>query len=275
MGIVAWELYHLECYRQWPELPEVAVKGGPQKTVRRSEGDRTRAATHTAGTAASSCSRVFGIAELAQEIFLRLHQSDLLCRAQQVCRQWHMIITSTRAIREHLFLDSISDVQPWLITTSYSPVLSTEQPNTWAESEQACLSRTIIENPFLPLLDMGRLLSEPFARPDATWRNMLVTQPGLLRISWWHDDHASLGYVKTQSQGLTMGELADSEAVPGALGWSAWKAYGDYHQLKALRAEMRLSLDRLRELREWSCAGELPEYEVWEEKTSQSMRLDL
>ena len=76
-------------------------------------------------------------------------------------------------------------------------------------------------------------------------------------------------------QGLTMREFDEYDSIYRICGWSAWDAYDGPCQLKALKAEMRMSRDRLREVQAWSDPTELPEFEVWEEKTGESLKLQL
>lgn len=184
-------------------------------------------------------------------------------------------MTTTRAISEHLFLDSISNIRPWLVRTSRFPVLSTQQPHSWAEDEQLGTSRPIIENPFMPLLSIEEPWPEAFARPEASWRKLLITQPGLSRVFWHINDNAIWAYDELESQGLKTGGFAEGGAIHRLCGWSAWKAYESPKQLKTLKAEMRLSRERLREVHEWSRVTELPEHEVWEEKTGELLELQL
>ncbi|USW53652.1 Putative F-box domain-containing protein [Septoria linicola] len=150
----------------------------------------------------SAAGRTFAVAELLESILQELDPRDLLF-AQRVCKEWQTAIASSSKLQQLLFFRASSEQ---VITYSYVPKYSCLRPDVeWIDrdtEEKATPTRNpLLEPLFKTLGELSHVpykdrLSAAWARPDASWRRMLVAQPpikGILRLSW-------TGYGQKQSK---------------------------------------------------------------------------
>lgn len=150
---------------------------------------------------AHSTERFFAIPEL---VSLLLHQADTitLIRCQQVCRTWTDIIKQSQILQENLFVkpqDHLNEgtTQPELVTlnpvaeTYFAALLATSElelpKGGSALQTRPCMYADLAS---LPWARDGKSMDAParlvFARSEASWRKMLITQPPIHQLDWWH-----------------------------------------------------------------------------------------
>ncbi|KAJ7092263.1 hypothetical protein B0H15DRAFT_749104, partial [Mycena belliarum] len=117
---------------------------------------------------------VLATPELVELVLSQLPMRDLLLRAPLVCKMWHATTLSPDLQRALFFapdLDPCSDVASAPV---HNPLLAKLFPpffdSTPEHRRYWPTARTII---FMP----AARAPAPFARPNASWRRMLVTQP--------------------------------------------------------------------------------------------------
>ncbi|KAF2169079.1 hypothetical protein M409DRAFT_21090 [Zasmidium cellare ATCC 36951] len=197
--------------------------------------------------AISACAKVFGTAELADQILLDLPLRDLLCGAQQVSRQWKDAVETSNLVQEHLFMKPICDKRVYAY-------MSAVILQWWTRDEHWHIPRMVLENPFLILLSHEKvcLQDEAFTRPGASWRKMLITQPpvGEAHCNEWK-------WVTTSDgKGVTLGDISDglpSRTLARIDSWSAWMSYKGPQQLKEAKIAMRLNIRPVEEDIEDEC----------------------
>lgn len=108
-----------------------------------------------------------------------LDQEELL-KAQRVCRRWKDVIAASTPLRRILYLAPTTKIE------EHIPV-----DNVWLKDRFPDLGIYLLQgNPkwrpkyvkALAPADFERLGTEFFAEPDASWRNMLLTQPPVKEI---------------------------------------------------------------------------------------------
>lgn len=145
---------------------------------------------------------VFGIAELAESIFLECRIQDLLTKCQRVSKQWQDIITTSERLQQALFFrplpgyrigrfDNDEPHQPdsyfvdsMLIGWSYGDPLPADSKRRLAEDERTL----VFANPFLDLIFRkslkyfapARYVSNAKADYEARRAKMSEVEP-----SWW------------------------------------------------------------------------------------------
>lgn len=186
----------------------------------------------------SACARFCEITELAENVFLRLSQADLLCGAQQTCKTWKHTIDTSDLILELLFFKPIADIR----------VVVNGKATAWYECMEFCssgLGKPIypVENPFLCMLG-HRITEDDLA--TASWRKMLPTQPPPLKVlvSEPRESFRANSVVKAGGRPVTMEDLvADSSADSSGYcmrGSWVWKAFKGHWQLQRLKTHLRL-----------------------------------
>ncbi|KAK4610505.1 hypothetical protein CLAFUW4_14066 [Fulvia fulva] len=133
-----------------------------------------------------ACHRFFAINELVT-IFLENASPRVLLNGQRVCKVWNIIICDSETLQQNLFstpdthLDE-SELNPF-IEECFGSILSVNTATPDRMSSSSDLQRT-------PWASGGTDLQTPtrqaFARKDALWRRMLVCQPPINRLGWWH-----------------------------------------------------------------------------------------
>lgn len=139
--------------------------------------------------------RFFAIDEL---VSLFLHQADILVlmNCQRVSRLWKDIIDQSRQIQESLFLTPTSSesdevtLNP-VLTSHFGPLFFCRRSRL--ESGKIALRSAEIRYSDLETMpwardgiDFNAPARQAFARKEASWRRMLVSQPPISRLSWRH-----------------------------------------------------------------------------------------
>jgi hypothetical protein len=203
----------------------------------------------------SAYENVFGILELAEAILLELPMRDLLCGAQQVCRQWKAIIETSSALQKSLFLKPVT-------STTLAEVIEVfedgeeRETGEWASSTHEgryMRASAIYEHPYLLSIydlwgsDDDRSESDAvealrlfrrLSKSTAKWRHHLLTQPPICEMEI--RDFAWCDKTISSSMGITLGHLWDclvnlEERPMKICGWNGWKTYHSYHELRAVR----------------------------------------
>jgi hypothetical protein len=138
-----------------------------------------------------TCDQFFGITELL-ELFLQQCSLRVLLNCTLVCRTWSQIIRKSTVLQEHLFLQPAparEGVKPTLnpMLAYFAPILVAK-----STSEDITCNADYVHREDLTSLPWARDTSmdapsrRAFARKEASWRLMLVSQPPTSRIDWWH-----------------------------------------------------------------------------------------
>jgi hypothetical protein len=143
-----------------------------------------------------ACDRFFGIAELFQ-IFLDECPTSVLLNCTMVCRTWKEIIDCSTLLQEHLFRQPIEagqgvqqGVQRILnpMLSYFAPILIAGSPAEHVPSVASfARPQDLISLTWARDTSMEAPSRRAFAREEASWRNMLVCQPPISRIDWWHE----------------------------------------------------------------------------------------
>lgn len=141
-----------------------------------------------------ACDRFFSIHELVA-LFLHSAPPLVLLKCQRVCKLWNEMITQSQICQENMFLKPIEQdfskgpVEPQInpiLWECFGPVLALKSPNGSASS----LLSKYEDIEHLPWARDGISLEAParkaYARPEASWRGMYVSQPPIQRLDWWH-----------------------------------------------------------------------------------------
>jgi hypothetical protein len=140
-----------------------------------------------------ACDQFFGIGELL-EIFLSQCSPKVLLNCTMVCQTWNERIEQSTLLQEQLFLKPTEVREAVELTLNpmlayFAPILvpksSSDDASTFAEPEYA-KPEDLSSVPWARNTSMSMPTRCAFARPEASWRNMLVSQPPISRIDWWH-----------------------------------------------------------------------------------------
>lgn len=148
----------------------------------------------------TACSRFFAVAELVA-LFLEQAEPPAMVNCLRVCRQWQEIIQNSEITQEHMFLKPTSmtanissdvSLNP-IMTTHFGPLLAPHE-TIWLSNDQAALrapEHTYSDLETLPWARDGTSASArsrlAFARKEASWRNMFISQPPMHWIDCWHN----------------------------------------------------------------------------------------
>lgn len=182
-----------------------------------------------------ACDRFFAIQELV-ELFLRQTDALVLLKCQQVCRRWKQIIDHSNNLQEHLFLRPCDSEQANSAVVDINPILQSHFAAIlhWSEdcspspsSPRRALRSKMCEYHDLTTLAWARdgtnedaTSRRAFATEHASWRRMLISQPPITRLDWWHSwecaERGSNGHPLISGEGheysnepLTIGLLWD------------------------------------------------------------------
>lgn len=189
----------------------------------------------------SACSRFFSIVELVS-LFLHQTETPALVMCQRVCRGWQEIIQKSQELQEHLYLKPSSRIatEEERVRVTLNPTMSTHFARIWGQHETISLphhqyaaqaaKRNYLDLTALPWARDGTHASArarlAFAREEASWRKMLVSQPPIRWLDWWHawessdrrsdERHPNIrmrrgeGHQQSNADLITMGALWDS-----------------------------------------------------------------
>ncbi|KAM5341227.1 hypothetical protein ACJ41O_015336 [Fusarium nematophilum] len=187
----------------------------------------------------SSREYVFGTFELLEGILGHLDMQSLLF-IQRVCRQWRQIITESPYLQQQLYFKPIK-LNGTSTERRKNPLLQQHFQqlfeNTSSVDPRASRLRPIIlAKPGMSIADMrnGRKRHKAFTRKEASWKNMLVTQPPIESILYLKEKsgnwHRYDQFIPDFPQGLRMGQFYDlvfstvwkdpADGLPGA--WIKW-----------------------------------------------------
>jgi hypothetical protein len=156
---------------------------------------------HSPVKAHDACDEFFSIAELVQ-MFLDECSANVLLNCARVCSDWNQIIRGTDLLQEHLFskpavsgLGSCRKLNP-ILQSHFAPILCPDLRRTGMSVED--ISRKLETGSPCTYADIATLAwtqdssidapkRQAFTRPEASWREMLVSQPPLRSIDWWHE----------------------------------------------------------------------------------------
>lgn len=135
-----------------------------------------------------ACNRFFSIDELLT-LFLESAPPLVLLHCQRVCRKWNHIIADSTLLQQNLFLEpSDADEPPRLnpiLWQVFGPLLATP-----AEPHHSAAGTVYEDLSNLPWARDGASLDAlsplVFAREEASWRRMYISQPPIDRLDWWH-----------------------------------------------------------------------------------------
>lgn len=132
-----------------------------------------------------ACDRFFSIDELLT-IFLESAPTLVLLNCQRVCRKWNQIIADSPLLQENLFLEPTENkgsrrINP-ILWKVFGPVLAT--PTEPHHSSPGIVYEDLAALPWARHLESTSSLA--FARQEASWRRMYISQPPIDRLDWWH-----------------------------------------------------------------------------------------
>jgi hypothetical protein len=158
----------------------------------------------------SACDRFFSIHELVSAF---LHKADtlVLVNCQGVCQLWKGIIDRSKTLQENLFLAPVSlkegEEEALEAEARLNPILGTHFQSLLGVHERIQLSqnRYALRTSKCSYSDLRKLpwardsidtrtradVPSAFARREASWRNMLISQPPLKNLYWWHEWESS------------------------------------------------------------------------------------
>lgn len=188
----------------------------------------------------SAFDALFGVLELAEVIFLQLPPQQLLVSVQRVCRKWRDIVTASTPIQQALFFRPIRNLGPLHFVESPRE----HRGGSWVSSQASHCPFAIHEHLLVgPLLLLERQPSRAIARPEASWRRQLLTQPPVRAVTV--NVGASKIKVDGGLQGVTMGNIWDATHLcpPGSLSisnWSLWSGYSNEWRNKSASDALRV-----------------------------------
>jgi hypothetical protein len=159
-----------------------------------------------------ACDQFFSIAELFN-LFLEQCSVKVLLNCTMVSRRWKNTIESSTLLKEHMFLSPVEKTEGVeyklnpLISTYFAPVLglassdentSSEESIARFEAGNLCTAKDLKFMPWARGTSMHAPTRRAFAHPEASWINMLVSQPPICRLDWWHNwahDRSFVGNV--------------------------------------------------------------------------------
>jgi hypothetical protein len=148
-----------------------------------------------------ACGQFLGISELVN-IFLEQCSTNVLLNCTMVCRTWNKIINQSPTLQQNLFFEPITagnteeySLNP-VLSSHFAPVLCPELLNRdlstllaikQLEAGHRCLPEDLPAVSWARNTSMHAHIDNAMIRQGASWRNMLVSQPPIKRIDWWHE----------------------------------------------------------------------------------------
>lgn len=141
-----------------------------------------------------ACDRFFSIHEMVS-YFLHTAPPLVLLKCHRVCKLWNEIISDSEICQQNLFLEPVErdDAEGPMVPRlnpilweCFGPVLACGTSKNKPDS-QPCSYEDLLK---LPWARDGDSMDAParlaYARGEASWREMLVSQPPIRRLDWWH-----------------------------------------------------------------------------------------
>jgi hypothetical protein len=193
-----------------------------------------------------ACHQFFSIAELL-DLFLEECSVQVLLNCTMVCRRWRRTIKYSKLLREHMFLRPVDKTEGVeyrlnpLISTYFAPVLGLASANEDTLSEEAvarfeegnlCTAEDLQSMAWARGTSLHAPTRRAFAHPKASWRKMLVSQPPICRLDWWHNwvhDRSVVGSV-----GSWLASRVSSRDGEAANGWGHQDLNGQHVTLGML-----------------------------------------
>ncbi|KAF1818053.1 uncharacterized protein K489DRAFT_385321 [Dissoconium aciculare CBS 342.82] len=158
----------------------------------------------------SAVDRTFLINELIILFLAELDTFDLI-NCQQVCRRWRDIIVQCQELQEYMFFAPTTRVRQKTEPVILNPVFEKHfaqllsfphemyhnNPEKMALQAERC---TYAQFEWLPWAEDGNFVDtsarQAYARAGASWRKMLLSQPPIAHLDWWHNwvSHAGEGF---------------------------------------------------------------------------------
>jgi hypothetical protein len=185
-----------------------------------------------------ACHQFFSIAELF-DLFLEQCSVKALLNCTMVCRRWKDTIEFSTLLQEHMFLSPVEETEGVdyklnpLISSYFAPVLglSSSEENTLSEGARfeagnLCTPEDLKSMSWARGTSMHAPTRRAFAHPEASWRNMLISQPPICRLDWWHNwvhDRSVVGSV-----GSWLASRVSRRDGEAANGWGHQDLHGQY-----------------------------------------------
>jgi hypothetical protein len=130
----------------------------------------------------SAQDRALSMPEVLEIILLQLPLHDLLVNAQRVSRLFHDIIISSRSLQQALFFRPKRDVSTANVHTN--PLLRKKFPPWFKDKWLMPRTFALSDHKHFWRLDWNKSKErrEAYARKEASWRRMLVSQPPVLDL---------------------------------------------------------------------------------------------
>jgi hypothetical protein len=173
----------------------------------------------------NACERVFSIIELVS-VFLHQAETPVLLNCQRICRLWKTIIDESSELQEHLFLVAATDsgdgeavtLNPFL-ESHFNPLFACRNVLDFPSSDKKAFQTDLCTYEDLTKLpwardgtEMDAQARQAYARPEASWRKMLISQPPIAHLDWWHiwDSRHNGGHsYRIHTEVITIGMLWD------------------------------------------------------------------
>lgn len=174
---------------------------------------------------------------LARHRFFLIHELVGLCLEQadtlglinclRVCRLWKDIIERSQSLQERLFMVPMQHVQGVTGPTRWNPILNSHfSPLLAIQTSQLAATADIVawETDKCRYEDLERVswardgidtdasARLAYSRPEASWRNMFVSQPPITSLSWFHTWVCTAGNGhghRKYAEAITIGVLWD------------------------------------------------------------------
>ncbi|KAJ5381092.1 uncharacterized protein N7496_003520 [Penicillium cataractarum] len=187
-----------------------------------------------------------------------MHQMDMrtLITAQRVCQTWNNLIKSSRSLQQALFFlpdDTLDPTKPRIYNNLLAEIFPSFFPHiTSTSTEQTTLTSITFVSNHKPL--------KKYLQPEASWRQMLTTNPPIRTIGHLSYATGMMGLTWTQQKalpqkhGLRMGTLFEMLISLDRYDWnnsSIWISFGGERPVNApselFQTGYSLNADRINE----------------------------
>lgn len=211
-----------------------------------------------------ACDRFFSIHELVA-LFLHSAPPLVLLKCQRVCKLWNQMIAQSQTCQENMFLKPLKqDFSENAVEPQINPILwecfGTVLAHRSLKGSVSSLLSKYEDIEHLPWARDGTSLEAParkaYARPEASWRGMYISQPPIQRLDWWHsftceeklprrtDPVSGWGHQYEHNRPITIGMLWDLVECRLKRGCEAQVLYF-LNGSSALEDETALEIERL------------------------------